>query len=224
MLPKCEYCDGSGRNPEVVIHSHTHLKKIISVPCICQVSRVVSAEYKLLQHMTDQYLHPDKLAKQLDINLSDPSGIENYIIEGPYDTFLYMMKALIMKNRFNAKKPMILLSRSIDIVHDYHVPHGDEDARHLSATSVYDLAVIVFGSMEVNKALAPCMSEMISTRIQEKKPTWIYFQEILTPKSQEYSEETINLISQHFAKITIHSDKSVDKNSVSDSKRLASKF
>jgi hypothetical protein len=173
--------------------------------------------------MGEQYLHPDKLDSRLLINYNDLPSNENLIIEGLYDSFLFMVKALIMKNRFDLIKPRILLSRTIDVVHDFHVPQGNEDARHLSATSVFDLIILIFGSMEVNKANAPCMAELVSTRLQEKKPTWIYFKEVLTPKSQEYSEELLVLL-EKFSKITIRTDRSIDKNTVSDSKRLASKF
>ena len=221
----CELCNGTGLYDEVVDHTHIKVRKVISVPCYCFISKVISndKDYKLLQHMGEQYLHPDKLDPRLLINYQDLSANENFIIEGSYDTFLFMIKALIMKNRFDLNKPRILLSRSIDIVHDFHVPQGTEDARHLSAIAVFDLAVIVFGSMEVNKAIAPCMAELVSTRLQDKKPTWIYFQEVLTPKSQEYSEELLVLL-EKFSKITIHSDQTIDKNTASNSKRLASKF
>jgi len=220
----CQICNGTGKQTDVVIHPHTGKQKVISIPCVCFTANVVSAEYKLLQHLKDQYLHPDKLDKKLLVNFEDLTANDNLILEGVYDSFLFMVKALIMKHRFDPRKPRILFSRSIDIVHDYHVPQGDDEARHLSATSVFDLAIIVFGAMEVNKAVSPCMAELVGTRLQEKKPTWIYFQEIMTPKSQEYSEGILELFNKHFSKITIKTDQSLDKNSVSESKRLASKF
>jgi len=220
----CPLCGGEGRRLAVVVHIHTKIKKTILIPCVCYTSKIISSEYKLLQHMGDQYILPDKLDTNLRVNFDNLPSNKNIILEGSYDSFLFMIKALLMEHRFDLHKPRILFSRSIDIVHDYHVPQGNEEARHLSATSVFDLAIIVFGAMEVNKAVAPCMAELVGTRLQEKKPTWVYFQEIMTPKSQEYSEGILELFEKHFTKITLKADQSIDKKSVSESKRLASKF
>jgi len=220
----CTLCDGSGRNTVIMIHQHTKQPKAVSVPCPCYTSKVVSAEYKLLQHFGDQYLPPDQLDKRLNINFENLGTAPNYIINGTYDSFLFMMKSLIMMHRFALNKPRILLSRSIDIVHDFHVPQDDGVSRHLSATSVFDLVVVIFGSMEVNKAVSPCMIQLVTTRLDEKKPTWIYFSDVLTPKSQEYSQEIIVLIEKYYRRISIETGLEFKRGNQSESKRLAAQF
>jgi len=220
----CSLCDGTGKKTVIAIHRHTKQPKVVIEPCLCYTSKVVSAEYKLLQHFGDQYLPPDQLDKRLNINFDDLGAIPNYIVNGTYDSFLFMMKSLIMRHRFTLDRPRILLSRSIDIVHDFHVPQEDGVSKHLSATSVFDLAVIIFGSMEVNKAVSPCMIQLVTTRLDERKPTWIYFTDVLTPKSQEYSQEITVLIEKYYHRITVETNMELKKGRQSESKRLAAQF
>ena len=215
----CEFCNGSGRLLAIVTHPYTQKKKTLSIPCVCFTSSVVSSEYSLLKHLGEQYLHPDKLDPNLQVDFDDLSVNENMIFSGDYDTLLLMVKALIMKYRFDPRRPRILFSRSIDIVHDYHVPQkDDESAPHLSATSIFDLIIIIFGTLEKNKALASCMTQVVQTRVNDKKPTWIYFPETmptLNNSNQEFSPELVMLL-EKFKKIEINSGMKITKsNSIS---------
>lgn len=221
----CSLCNGTELTAGVIVHPQTGIKKAVSSPCYCFISKVVSSENKLLQHLGDQYDHPDNLDPMMLLDETDRIPIsKNYIIDGSYDSFVFKIKSLLMKYRFDIKRPKILFSRSIDIVHEYHVPQGDGNALHLSATSKFDLIVTVFGVTEVNKALSPCMTELVKTRVQEKKPTWIYFSEVFSPKIQEYSEELANILTKEFERIEVHSDKNIENKGPSVSKKMASKF
>jgi hypothetical protein len=209
----CPLCKGSKQMLAIGKHVYTDIMKTFSVPCMCYISTTVSSQYKLLKHLGDQYMHPDKLSPQLSPDFKNLSDNENFILTGNYDALLIVIKALIMKHRFELNPPSILFSRSIDIVHDYHVPQDDGSSLHLSATSRFDLAVIVFGSNERNQAIAPCMAQLVQTRIEEKKPTWIYFPEsmpALTPNSQEYSAELAQVLDKKFRRIGVKTDMKIE--------------
>lgn len=220
----CDICGGSGFWKQVVLHQQTGIKKIVSVPCNCYIAKLVTQENKLFLATGEIYQPLDKLDKKLLLNLEDLSSNQNFILEGTYDAFIWVMKSLIMLYRFDPRSPRILFSRSIDIVHEFHVPQADGFALHLSATSIYDLVIVIFGAMEINKAIAPCMAELINTRLQEKKPTWIYMKEIFSPNSKEYSEELANTIAKSFIRLGVQIDCSLEQNGSTESKRLASTF
>lgn len=222
----CPYCKGNGKTLAITTHSFTQKKKIFFIPCVCYTSTTVSAEYKLLKHLGDQYTHPDKLAPELLVDFDDYSNNDNYLISGNYDALLLSVKALIMKYRFDPKDPKILFSRAIDIIHDFHVPQADGVAPHLSSTSSYALAIVVFGTVEKNQALAPCMAQLVLNRLDEKKPIWIYFPETmpaLGPSNQEYSPELAVLLDKHFKKLNVSSDVKIGKGP-STSKKAVTRF
>jgi hypothetical protein len=209
----CPLCKGSKQMLGIGVHPYTNIMKTFSVPCMCYISTTVSSQYKLLRHLGDQYMHPDKLNPQMSPDFKNLANNENLILTGSYDALLIVIKALIMKHRFELNPPSILFSRSIDIVHDYHVPQDDGSSQHLSATSRFDLAVIVFGSNERNQAISPCMAQIISTRLDEQKPTWVYFPETmptLTPNSQEYSAELVQLLEKKFRRIGVKTDMKIE--------------
>ena len=179
-VPKiCPYCNGLGKTIGIVEHSYTHQKKMISVPCKCFISTTVSNEYKLLKYLGGQYMDPDKLDPRFSLNMEDLSKNENLLLTGPFDALTLLVKALIMKYRFDPQSPRILFSRSIDIVHDFHVPQEDGMTPHLSSLSNFGLIVAVFGTLEKNQALALCMAQMVQNRLEERKPVWIYFPETM---------------------------------------------
>jgi hypothetical protein len=131
-----------------------------------------------------------------------------------------------MKNRFNTPKPRILFSRSIDIVQDFHVPQEDDVSPHLSSTLAFDLIIVIFGTVEKNKALAPCMAQMVMTRKEEKKPTWIY---IPPPKTsvaqcdQEKSAELEEAI-KDFKSKTLVAPNDLIKSIIKQSRKTATDF
>lgn len=222
----CPYCNGNGKTLAITTHAFTQKKKIFFIPCVCFTSTTVSAEYKLLKHLGDQYTHPDKLSPELSVDFDNPSNNDNYLISGNYDSLLLSIKALIMKYRFDPKDPKILFSRAIDIIHDFHVPQADGIAPHLSSTSSFALAIVVFGTVEKNQALAPCMAQLVLNRLDEKKPMWIYFPETmpaLSPTNQEYSPELAVLLDKHFKKLMVSSDTKIEKG-VSTSKKSVTRF
>jgi hypothetical protein len=226
VAPKCPYCNGSGRNLALTIHEFTKKKKILSIPCVCFTSTTVSAEYKLLKHLGGQYMHPDKLSPELSVDFDDPSNSENLLLTGNYDALILSVKALIMKYRFDPRSPRILFSRSIDIIHDFHVPQDDGIAPHLSSTSSYALAIVIFGTIEKNQALAPCMAQLVQNRLEERKPLWIYFPETmpaLTPSNQEYSPEVAVLLDKYFKRLTVSSNMKIEKGP-STSKKSVTRF
>jgi hypothetical protein len=222
----CNFCNGTGKASAVITHSFTKKKKIISVPCICYTSTVVSAEHKLLKHLGDQYMPPDKLDPRLAVDFNDLSLNNNFLLTGSYDALLMIAKALLIEHRFDSENHHILFSRSIDIVHDFHVPQEDGSALHLSSLASYDLIIIVFGIVEKNQALAPCMAQLVQNRIDEKKPIWIYFPETLpalTPSNQEYSPELSVLLEKNFLRLLISSDVKI-KQDQSESKQSVKRF
>lgn len=170
----CELCNGSGSTMITVLHEWTKKRTMASVPCLCLTSETVSRENKLLQHLEGIYVHPDKLDPQLVFNPDNLIKSPNLIITGNFDVFSLHVKAVLMVNRFLNPKPRILFARSIDIIHDFHVAQDDGFSPHLSAVAAFDLVIVNFGTVEKNIALAPCMSQMIVTRKEEKKPTWIF--------------------------------------------------
>jgi hypothetical protein len=182
---------------------------MVSVSCVCLSSKTISLENRLLGHLENVFIHPDKRDPQLVFNYENLAMSPNFIITGVYDNFALQIKSLMMENRFLNPKPRILFSRSIDIVHTFHVPSPDSDAPHLSAMSVYDLVVIVFGTVEKNQALAPCMSQVILSRKDERKPTWIYLPEnrnTLSACEQEKSADLDKiLVEPYFKNIEIKS-------------------
>jgi hypothetical protein len=205
----CPICNGSKHTLAVGTHAYTKILKTFSVPCICYTSTTVSSQYKLLQHLGGQYMHPDKLSPHLSPDFENLWDCPNYLLVGNYDALLFVIKALIMKHRFEMHPPRILFSRSIDIVHDFHVPKDDGSSLHLSATANYDLVILVFGSNERNQAIAPCMAQLVQTRLDEQKPTWIYFPEnmpVLTPTSQEYSSDLAITLEKKFKRIGVKTD------------------
>ena len=206
----CPLCNGSRQTLAVGKHPFLNIMKTFSVPCMCYISSTVSGQYKLLQHLGGQYMHPDKLDPRMSPDFKNLTECENYLLTGNYDALLTVIKALIMKHRFELGPPRILFERSIDIVHKYHVPQDDDgSALHISETNRYDLVVIVFGCNEKNKALGPCMAQLVQTRLDEQKPTWIYFPETmpaLNTTSQEYSAELAVLLDKKFRRIGVKTD------------------
>jgi hypothetical protein len=170
----CEFCKGSGETLMPVMYMKSKLKKMASIPCFCLISRLVSQENDLIGYLEETYLHPDKMDSRLLFSPNDPKNNPNFLITGDMDDFNLQIKSLLMKNRFLVPKPRILFSRSIKIVQDFHVPQGNDAAPTLSALLEFDLVIVIFGSSEKNQVLAPCMAQMILTRKDEKKPTWIY--------------------------------------------------
>jgi hypothetical protein len=224
---KCPYCDGTGKSWVITTHTYTNIKKIISVPCVCFTSTTVSNEYKLLKHLGGQYMNPKDLDPKLTPNFDDISINENFILSGNYDSLLMVIKALIMKHRFDPRNPRILFSRSIDIVHNFHVPQEDGNAPHLSSTSKYSLVIVVFGSIEKNQALSPCMAQLVQNRLDEKKPTWIYFPETmpaLTVSNQEFSPELAVLLDKYFKRLIVSSDTKIEGKGPSVSKQSVKRF
>lgn len=224
---KCEYCNGTGETMIPVLHERTKLKRMASVPCVCLASVIVSRENKLIQYLNTTYLHPDKMDPQLLFKPYDLINSPNFIITGNYDTFVLQIKSLLMKNRFINPKPRILFARSIDIVQDYYIAKDDDTWLHLSALSDFDLVIVNFGTVEKNKAIAPCMSHLAQIRREEKKPTWIYLP-ILKPTiaqcEQEKSTELEEII-KTYEKITISSQNAVIKsNEITKSKNFAAGF
>lgn len=224
----CEICGGAEHITSIVIHPYTKLEKLVSSPCVCYVSRVVSNEYKLLRHLGDQFMPPEEIPEKFRIDLSDLSKNDNLSISGDRDTFVLMVKGLIMTHRFEYNKPRILFSRSIDIVHDFYVPREDGVSLHLSATSLNDLVILEFGTNEKNVAIAPCMSQLVQTRLDEKKPTWIYFpptMPVLSVNGREFSAELVESLDKFFKNVEITSAGLTLKKAVkSASKRSAASF
>jgi len=222
----CPLCNGSKQMLAIGKHSFTNIMKTFSVPCMCYISSTVSNQYKLLQHLGDQYMHPDKLNPQFSPDFKNLPGNENLILTGNYDALLIVVKSLIMKHRFEIDHPRILFERSIDIVHKFHVPQDDGSSLHISETGKYDLAIIVFGSNERNQAIAPCMAQLIQTRLDEQKPTWVYFPETmptLTPTSQEYSAELSVLLDKRFKRVGVKTDMKIE-NLKSQTKQSVKRF
>lgn len=218
---KCEKCGGTGKILSTVRHEQT--KKLITItrPCVCFISKVVSNEYPLLRALGEQYI--EKTDPQ--IQFKEIGKAPNLLIHGDFDSMLYQIKALIMQNRFLFPKPRILFSRSMDIIHDYHVPQSDGTAQHISSLSIFDLIVLVFGASERNTALAPCMAQVVSNRKEEKKPLWIYLptsRPTLASCDQEYSQELERIVSEYKV-ITISSVEKAIKNK-SASKNSAANF
>jgi len=173
-MSKCEICNGAGVTLVPIVHKQSKIKTMASVPCVCLISRLVSQENGLIKYLGDSYLHPDLLDSRFVFFPEDLPNSPNFIVTGNSDNFKIQIKSLLMKNRFLMPKPRILFSRSIDIVQEFHVPQDNDLSPHLSSTLVFDLIIVIFGTFEKNKALAPCMAQMIMTRKEEKKPTWIY--------------------------------------------------
>jgi hypothetical protein len=190
---KCEICKGMRETLVPVIHKQTKLKTMASFPCVCFTSLLVSQENQLIQYLDEVYIHPDKLDPQLVFIPENLRDSPNFLITGEYDNFVLQIKALLMKNRFLNPKPRILFSRSIDIVQNFHVPQEDDVAPRLSATLLFDLVIIVFGVAEKNKVLAPCMAQIVVTRKEEKKPTWIYLPSLKPNIAQCEQEKSTEL-------------------------------
>lgn len=223
----CELCNGAEHIYSIAIHPYTKLEKLVSTPCVCYTSQVVSSEYKLLRHMGSNFMPPEKIPEIFRINLADPSKNANLIINGDRDSFLMMVKGLIMSHRFEYKKPRILFSRSIDIVHDFYVPREDGVSLHLSATSGNDLVILEFGTHEKNIAIAPCMSHIVQTRLDEEKPTWVYFpptMPVLTTTCREFSSELMESLEKNFKSVEINTDLTMTRVVKSAARATAAQF
>jgi hypothetical protein len=221
----CEYCNGTKEQIVVTTHHYTQKKKIGSIPCVCLASSIVSRENKLLTPLGDYYLHPDKMDPQLIFDPEDLTKSPSLLIRGDYNALLIQIKSLFMRHRFDNPKPRLLFSRAIDILHDFHVPQNDGAVQHLSATTNYDLIVITFGTNEKNQALASVMSQVIFTRKEEQKPTWIYLPEnrpTLASCEQEYSQDLDKMVSE-FSLVALKSSMGFEKQ-VTVSKNNAASF
>jgi len=226
-MTTCKFCGGAEHLNSVAIHPYTKLEKIVSSPCVCYISRVVSSEHKLLGHMGDQYLPFEKIPKQYQLDLVDKSKNDNLIINGDKDAFFLLVKGVIMSHRFDFVKPRILFSRSIDIVHDYYVPRDDGVSLHLSATSLNDLVILEFGTQESNKAIAPCMAQIVQTRLDEEKPTWIYFpptMPVLAPTCKEFSSELLENLEKEFKNVELNFNSEFTKVLKKSTRAAASQF
>jgi hypothetical protein len=224
---KCEYCNGSGEILTPVLYKRINIRKMASVPCVCFTSRLVSQENSLLQYLGDDYLHPDKMDTQLVFLPEDLPSSPNFLITGDPDYFRLQMKSLLMKNRFIVPKPKILFSRSINIVQKYYVAQEDESFYHLSATLIFDLVVVIFGTKETNKAVAPSMAQMVATRKEEKRPTWIYFpptNSSLEQCKQEKSPELEETIKEFKTVILSTKDTMIKTEAIKKSKNTGANF
>jgi hypothetical protein len=222
----CEICNGSRETMKAVIHEQTKLKTLIRIPCICFASTLVSMENNLIRYLGDVYMHPDKMDSQLVFRSENLMSSPNLVITGEYDNFALQVKALLLKTRFYTPKPRILFARSIDIVQRFHVPQEDEMALHMSSTLLFDLVIVVFDTIEENKALAPCMAQMVLTRKEEGKPTWIYFKPPRVDLNQckEISVDLDSMV-QDFDLIKLSQEgDEITKNIVKQSKIVAKNF
>jgi hypothetical protein len=163
----------------------------------------------------------------LDVNFSDLALIPNYLIAGNTDDFLLQIKALLMKYRFDSRHIKILLSRSIDVIQDFHVPQGieEEAPKKLSFLTNFDLVILEFETAEHNKALAPGMHQVVWTRIEEKKPVWVFFRSGFgnMTSCNEQSPGLLELFNKHFQQIELKASQNIIQNQ-SESKNLATTF
>jgi hypothetical protein len=208
----CSICKGTRQQTGVKTHSQSNKVITVSVPCICFVSKLVSEENKLLQHIGEQYMDLDKIDPNLVFIPDDLPKSPNLLIQGrgklSDDTFLLSVKSILIKYRFDPLKPKILFSRSIDIVHDYHVQQDDGTSLHLSSLSIFDLIILKFGTQEINKALAPCLAQLVQNRLEEKRPTWIYYPDVYLVKREESPE--LNQMLERFKKVGLNAGESVE--------------
>jgi len=207
----CPVCNGTQKRVGITARGQSNKLITVTIPCWCFVSKLVSDENKLLRYIGEQFMDLDSVDKNFVFFPENLSKTTNLIIQGvgklSDDTFLLMMKSVMMKYRFHELKPRILLTRSIDIFHDYHVQQDDGTSLHLSSLSIYDLIIVKFGTQEMNKALAPCLAQLVQNRLEEKKPIWIYHPEIYTVK-KEYSAELEKMLDR-FKKIELHAGESI---------------
>ena len=215
----CKYCNGTEKRDGVKTHLQSNKLISVSVPCWCFISKVVSEENKLLAYIGEQYsknendgsprFNPDLVFVYDDLKKSP-----NLLVQGrgrlADDVFLLNVKSVMMKYRFGQVKPRILFSRAIDIVHDYHVQQDDGTSLHLSSLSVFDLVILKFGTQENNKALAPCLTQLIQNRLEEKKPTWIYYPDVFTVK-KEITPELEQML-ERYKKVDLAAGESVREN------------
>jgi hypothetical protein len=208
----CEICSGTGYQRAIKTHAQSNKQIIVSVPCECFISKLVSEENKLLQHLGGQYLDLKRINPELIFTPEKLSESPNIHIQGrgtlSDDTFLLTIKSILIKHRFDTVKPRILFCRSIDIVQEYHVQQEDGTSLHLSSLSVFDLIILKFGTHEMNKALAPCLAQLVQNRVEEKRPIWIYYPDIYTIK-REQSQELDRLL-EKFKKVELKAGEAIE--------------
>jgi TATA-box binding protein (TBP) (component of TFIID and TFIIIB) len=114
------------------------------------------------------------------------------------------------------------------VIQDFHVPQGidgDEAPKRLSYLTQFDLVILEFETAEHNKALAPGMHQVVWTRIEEKKPVWIFFRSGFgnIASCNEQSPGLSELFTKHFKQIVVKADQKIIQ-SQNVSKNLASSF
>jgi hypothetical protein len=182
------------------------------------LSKAISAEYKLLSYLGEQYVPPDKIDARLNFNSENLVANPNLKLYGDPDSVYLQIKALLMRHRFD-QNTKIYLMKSINIVHDFHVQQANGDVpQHISFLTNYSLLIIVVGTMERNEALAPCLAQVINNRMEAKKPTWVYIPPMATGMdgtiiTQEKSPDVAQILNE-FDSVVLGSNKSTGQKPV----------
>lgn len=188
----CNLCNGSGLKSVLVTHKYTKIQIFKTEVCPCRLSALISQEQPILSFLEDRYLDDKLFDNRLKFNPAKLRENPNYLIRGGYENLCLHVKGLMMRHRFDDPKPLFLFCRSIDILHDYYVQQNDGSSPHLSETDKFALIVISLDTRENNTKLKDCISQVVYTRLKDRKPTWLFIPEGkngLSECQQEYSKE-----------------------------------
>jgi len=203
MADVCPLCGGSGKRIFKSIHGQTEMPKTSVQWCLCTKSRIVSdsPDCRLLAYLGDAY--PEKINKELVLDINDLGKNPNLLITGHFDTFRLNIKGVVMNYRFHPSQPRIYCCYAIDLLRNFYVK---QEEFSMSDVEQFELLVFSLGTKEKNLQLNTVINQVVYSRLKCRRPTWVYMPTVqLNECIQEYSSE----LEEHFKqykKIRIEAD------------------
>lgn len=187
--PTCSKCKGEGY---LFTYKKNTLYKI-ELPfwsrCECLKKQRISHHLKDLANLPT--IPESPLYTMLSKNVFITSGITD---------FKKHLKYCLEKEGEKFSWRFVLDSRLLEIQFE-----RDEEFKSLSELKKSDLLVLLLGHVGFTKhdALAGIISEAISNRLFENKPTWIHTYRSFNRSVVEYSEDLEKLIEEHFERVKL---------------------
>ena len=216
----CPLCGGSGKTIVKTQHGQTGMAKTAVQWCLCTKSHLVSesSNFRLLASLGGSY--PDRISSSLQFIPENLRESPNLLIFGDFDTFRLQVKGVVMNYRFRDPPLSLYCCQAIALLQKFYVEQ--EEGYRLSDVEKFDLLVFALGTKEKNSQLNTVISQVVYSRLKNKRPTWIYLpSNKLAECIQEYSQDLEEYLKE-YKHIRIDSsggviqDKSISKNEASN--------
>lgn len=190
-IKRCRICGGSGaelhaKSTGMKTKTGEEIKVTVSKACICQLNEVVERQWALF--------HPESIPS---IPRKESDDIAAFFFKGKFlhfsgdkNRFLRIAKAYFVHNSLAPDKIMFI-SPSLQVVQDYYVAQKDEEAARSVNDLIHnrELVVLLLDCQVDNKALANVVADLVVSRKQQGRRTWVWSPNQSIHTTKEHSAE-----------------------------------